>query len=28
VCARVHQVELREDADRPPTLGVDGPREL
>ena len=28
VCARVHQVELREDADRPPALGVDGPREL
>ena len=28
VRARVHQVELRQDADRPPALGVDGPREL
>ena len=28
VCARVHQVELREDTDRPLALGVDGSREL
>ena len=28
VGARIHQVELREDADRPPALGVDGSREL
>jgi len=28
VRARVHQVELGQDADRPPALGVNGPREL
>lgn len=28
VRARVHQVELGKDTDRPPALGVDGPREL
>lgn len=28
VRARIHQVQLGEDADRPPALGVDGPREL
>src|SRR6266702_3369613 len=28
VRACVHQVELRQDADRSPALGVDGPREL
>ena len=28
VCARIHQVQLGEDPDRPPTLGVDGARKL
>jgi hypothetical protein len=28
VRTRVHQVELREEADRPPALGVYGSREL
>jgi hypothetical protein len=28
VRARIHQVQLGEDADRPPALGVDGPRKL
>ena len=26
--ARIHQVELGQDANRPPALGVNGPREL
>jgi hypothetical protein len=28
VRTRVHKVELRQDADRPPALGVNGPREF